>query len=76
MSVRIVSTPDTLGGKKRIAGTRISVDLIYNYVRANKINQIKKDYPHLTREQIDAARRYVARHPEEFGLGLTAQTAR
>lgn len=52
---KITSSKNILGGKDRIAGTRISVDLIYNYVIDNNIDQISKDYPHLKKDQIESA---------------------
>jgi len=52
---KIISTKTILGGKKRISGTRISVDLIYNYIKDNNIDQISVDYPHLNKDQIKAA---------------------
>lgn len=51
----IVSTKDTLAGKRRIEGTRISVDLVYTYLRDNKLKQFHRDYPHISDEQIKAA---------------------
>lgn len=57
----ITSTKTVLGGKKRIAGTRISVDLIYNYVKDNNIDQIPRDYPHLEKNHIKAALDYLDR---------------
>lgn len=53
--VAIVSTKETLGGKRRIEGTRISVDLVYMYLKDNKLRQFRRDYPHITDEQIQAA---------------------
>ena len=49
---KIICTKTILGGKERISGTRISVDLIYNYVKDNNIDQIYKDYPHLNKNQV------------------------
>ena len=51
----IVSTKGTLGGKRRIDGTRISVDLVYTYLKDNKLKQFHRDYPHISDEQISAA---------------------
>ena len=53
--VAIVSTKGTLGGKRRIDGTRISVDLVYMYLKDKKLKQFRRDYPHITDEQIQAA---------------------
>lgn len=56
---KIVATKGVLGGKKRISGTRISVDLIYNYVIDNNIDQIYIDYPHLNKNQVKTALDYL-----------------
>ena len=57
--VGIESSQKVLGGKDRIAGTRISVDLVYNYVKDNNIKQIYTDYPHLTEKQVSHALNYL-----------------
>lgn len=49
---KITCSNNVLGGKERISGTRISVDLIYNYVKDDNIDQIRQDYPHLKKDQI------------------------
>lgn len=58
---RIVSTPTVLGGKKRISGTRISVDIIYTYLKDNNLPQLRLDYPHLNEDRIQTALRYIQR---------------
>ena len=51
----IVSTPDALRGKPRIKGTRIPISLILGYLAAGRIiEEIIKEFPDLTREQISA----------------------
>jgi uncharacterized protein (DUF433 family) len=56
MSTPIVSTPGVLGGKPRIDGTRISVELILEQLAlGDTIDDLLDDYPHITREQILAA---------------------
>jgi len=53
---RIISTKQVLSGKKRISNTRISVDVIADYiVMGYGIKEIQKDYPHLTKKDISAA---------------------
>ena len=53
MSTQIVSTPGVLGGKPRIEGTRISVELILEQLAlGDTIDDLLDDYPHITREQI------------------------
>lgn len=53
---RIVSNPKILGGKPVIAGTRISVELIMNFLSAGMgVDDILKEYPELKREEILSA---------------------
>ena len=62
----IVSTPDALRGKPRIKGTRIPISLILGYLAAGRIiEEIIKEFPDLTREQISACLVY-ARELSEF----------
>ena len=62
----IVSTPDVLRGKPRIKGTRIPVSLVLGYLAAGKNTQeIQKEFPDLTKEQIAACLDY-ARELAEF----------
>lgn len=62
----IVSTPDVLRGKPRIRETRISVSLILGYLAAGRsAEEIIKEYPDLTKEQIAACLDY-ARELSEF----------
>ena len=64
----IVSTPDVLRGKPRIKGTRIPVSLILGYLAAgNTLDEIIKEYPDITKEQIAACLDY-ARELSEFEI--------
>ena len=66
----IVSTPDILHGKPRIDGTRISVSLILGYLAAgNSFDEIIKEFPDITREQIAACLDY-ARDLSEFEVAI------
>lgn len=66
----IVSTPDVLRGKPRIKGTRIPVSLVLGYLAAGKtIDEIIKEFPDLTREQITACLDY-ARDLSEFEVSV------
>jgi uncharacterized protein (DUF433 family) len=59
MSTQIVSTPGVLGGKPRIDGTRISVELILELLSLEwTIENILEEYD-LTREQIFAVLSYA-----------------
>jgi len=66
----IVSTSDILSGKPRINGTRIPVSLILGYLAAgNSFDEIIKEFPDLTREQIAACLDY-ARDLSEFEVAM------
>jgi uncharacterized protein (DUF433 family) len=49
----IVKTPGTCGGRARIAGTRIKVEHVYNWVEHQGMSpaQVVKEFPHLTKAQ-------------------------
>lgn len=60
MSTQIVCTPGVLGGKPRIDGTRISVELILEmFSLGYTMENILEAYPHLTHEQILAVFAYA-----------------
>jgi uncharacterized protein (DUF433 family) len=66
----IVSTPDVLKGKPRIKGTRIPVSLILGYLASgNTVEDIIKEFPDLTKEQIAACLDY-ARDLSEFEVAV------
>ena len=66
----IVSTTDVLRGKPRIKGTRIPVSLILGYLAAGKdFEEIIKEFPNLTKEQIAACLDY-ARDLSEFEVAV------
>ena len=66
----IVSTPDVLHGKPRIKETRIPVSLILGYLAAGRtVEEILKEFPDLTREQIAACLDY-ARDLSEFEVSV------
>lgn len=57
----IVSDPDTLSGKPRVRGTRLSVAFLLELVASGATRQdILTSYPHLPAEGLDAALRYAA----------------
>lgn len=59
---KIVSNPEILGGKPAIYGTRISVELIMNFLSAGEsVDEILLDYPELKRREILAAIDYAAK---------------
>jgi len=66
----LVSTPDVLGGKPRIKGTRIPVSLILGYLAmGNTFEEIIREFPDLTKEQIAACLDY-ARDLSEFEVAV------
>ena len=64
----IVKTPGTCGGRARIAGTRIKVEHVYNWVERQGMSpaQVVQEYPHLTMAQVHAALAYYWSHQEEI----------
>ena len=59
---RIVVSPKIMGGKPVIKGTRIPVYFILELISNGwSIDDILKEYPHLTREDVLAAVKYAAR---------------
>ncbi len=58
---RIVTDPHILVGKPVIKGTRISVDLILGWLANGwSIEDILDSYPHITREDVQAALAFAA----------------
>ena len=61
MKKLITQNTNILGGKPIIAGTRISVEVILEFLAGGmEIKEMLKEYPYLTKEQIQAAIRYAA----------------
>lgn len=59
---KIISDPKILGGKPVIAGTRISVELIMNFLAAGmSIDDILAEYKELTKTEVLAAISYAAK---------------
>lgn len=65
-TIRIVKTPDVLHGKPRIEGTRVGVFTLGVAARehGDSVEELLDEYPHLDREQIEAALDYYDAHPE------------
>jgi uncharacterized protein (DUF433 family) len=58
---RIVANPKILGGKPIIRGTRLSVEFILDLLASGiSEKEILEDYPHATREDIQACLHYAA----------------
>ena len=73
----IVKTPETLGGKPRIEGTRIGVFMIAESIRETDqtIETILEGYPDLSREQVEEALSYYDEHPETMDVLRTQYEA-
>ncbi len=57
----IISTPEILGGKPCIRGTRISVQLILEWIgNGANVGEIVKQHPLLTKEAVEEAVKYAA----------------
>jgi uncharacterized protein (DUF433 family) len=57
---RIVTTPDTLFGKPRVAGTRIGVEFLLDLLASGWTEeQILAEYPHLKPEDLQAVFAFV-----------------
>jgi uncharacterized protein (DUF433 family) len=70
----IVSTPDTCGGKPRIAGSRIQVKhvAIMHERQGMTPEAIVSEYPHLTLADIYAALAYYHDHREQINAEIVA----
>src|SRR4051794_34384521 len=73
----IVSTPDTCGGKPRIAGSRIQVKhiAIMHEREGKSPEEIVSEFPHLTLAGIYAALAYYHDHREEMNAEIAADRA-
>ena len=58
---RIVSNPTILGGKPIIRGTRISVEMVMEWIASGASrDDILKSYPHLSTEDVQQVTSYAA----------------
>ncbi len=64
----IVSTPGTCNGESRIAGTRIKVRHVFNWVErlGMSVTEVVENYPQLTRSAVHAALAYYWSHVDEI----------
>lgn len=69
----ITQNPKILGGKPIITGTRMSVEVILEFLAGGmEIKEMLREYPFLTKEQIQAAIQYAAK---QVGSKKTASRA-
>ena len=75
--VHIVSTPDTCGGKPRVAGSRIQVKhlAIMHERQGMSPEEIVSEYPHLTLADVYAALAYYHDHREAMNAEIAADRA-
>ncbi len=71
---RIVTTPDTLLGRPRIAGTRIGVDLVLDLMASGWTEaQILDQHPHLKPEDLQAVFAYLRDCLKDEGASLSVR---
>jgi uncharacterized protein (DUF433 family) len=72
ISTLIVSTPDTCGGRPRIANTRITVQYIVNEIKSGMTpEEIIEDKPYLTIAGIYTALAYYYANKESLDIEFT-----
>ena len=60
---KIISDPEILGGKPIIKGSRISVEMILEFISSGaSIDDIIKTYPHLSKESVSEAIKYATEY--------------
>ena len=72
---RITSDPEILGGKPIIRGTRISVEMILEWIASGACrDDIVRRYPHLTAADVEQALGYAAAATKNEVLVTTRAT--
>lgn len=67
LSERIVTDPDTLGGKPIIRGTRLAIEFILELLASGQAgSEILEEYPRLTHEDILACLSLASRLAHEY----------
>ena len=71
----VVRTPETCGGKPRIAGSRIQVKhiVLWHERMGQSPTRIVSEYPHLTLADVYAALAYYHDHREEINADIQAE---
>jgi uncharacterized protein (DUF433 family) len=73
---RIITTPDTLFGRPRIAGTRIGVDFLLELLASGWSSQrILDEYPHLKADDLQAVFAFVRDCLKDEAFVLQAKAA-
>lgn len=73
---RIVTTPDTLFGRPRVAGTRIGVDFVLELLASGwSAERILDEYPQLKAEDLQAVFAFVRECLKDEDFVLVAKAA-
>lgn len=57
----IVSDPDILGGTPVFRGTRVPVEILFEYLRHSSMEEFFKGYPHVSRFMVNGVLMLAAR---------------
>jgi uncharacterized protein (DUF433 family) len=57
----IVSDPDILGGTPVFKGTRVPVEILFDYLRHSSMDEFFKGYPHVSRLMVNGVLMLAAR---------------
>lgn len=60
-AISVVRDPDVLGGSPVFPGTRTSVEHIGSLLLKGAVDEVRKDYPHLSECDLEGARRWALR---------------
>ncbi len=68
---RIIRDPKVMGGKPVVKGTRVTMETILRRLASGlSVEDLLKEYPQLTEEDVRAALEYAARMLEEEGIEI------
>ena len=56
----IQSDPDILGGVPVFRGTRVPIEILFDYLQEDTIEDFLQGYPHITREMVNEVLALVA----------------
>lgn len=73
---RVITTPDTLFGRPRIAGTLIGMDFVLDLMASGWTEtRILENYPHLKADDLQAVSAFVRDCVKEEALVMKAEAA-
>lgn len=64
----IHSDPDILGGVPVFRGTRVPIEILFDYLQEDTVDDFMRGYPHITREMINEVLVLVA---QQFKLKIS-----